>query len=309
MLNAGYRRGAVVWRMGGANNTTLQEFPVYSAKCFAGIGTIPDTIADRSIQIRLERRTRDEPIERFRPRDVAADAEPIKLSLESLAAHHAGRLADARPELPDELDDRAQDCWEPLLAIADLAGGDWPPRARSAAVALSSGESREDESLGARLLADIQHVFGENGTDKYPTAHLIAELAKIEESPWGDWFGKTVSPQAIGKLLKPYRIKTMAVWVDGETVRGYKAEQFADAWARVVGVRDVRGSRSGSSIDAAPNTPTTPNALHTDKRNGRLLLGDPGYVIQADADFAAGHILEHELLHRIHLDSLVRRAP
>ena len=131
------------------------------------------------------------------------------MSLESLAAHHADRLADCRSELPDELDDRAQDCWEPLLAIADLAGGAVAARAREAAIALSSGESREDESLGARLLADIQHVFNENSTDRYPTADLIAELAKIEEIPWGDWYGKTISPQAIGKLLKPYRIRTM----------------------------------------------------------------------------------------------------
>ena len=94
-------------------------------------------------------------------------------------------LTYARPHLPDELDDRAQDCWEPLLAIADLAGGDWPARARAAAIALSSGEAREDDSLGARLLQDIYNVFHANGTQRYKTADLIAELATIEESPVG----------------------------------------------------------------------------------------------------------------------------
>jgi hypothetical protein len=193
MLNAGFERGAKTWRMAGANNSTLQGFAVYCPKAFAGIGDLPDTIADRTIRIRLERRTRDEQIERFRRRDVQEQAEPIRQSVESLAALHVDALAYARPELPDELDDRAQDVWEPLFAIADLAGGGWPARARAAAVAISTGEEREDDSLGVLLLSDIRDVFESNGTTRYPTADLIAELAKIEESPWGDWFGKQVS--------------------------------------------------------------------------------------------------------------------
>lgn len=70
ILNAGYRRGAHVLRMGGAKMTTLERFPVFCPKLFAGLGELPDTLADRSIRIRLERRTREEPIERFRRRDV-----------------------------------------------------------------------------------------------------------------------------------------------------------------------------------------------------------------------------------------------
>src|SRR5439155_12653817 len=69
MLNAGYRRGAVTHRMGGNKMTTLEAFPVFCAKVFALIGDLPDTIADRAVRIRLERRTRDEPIERFHRRD------------------------------------------------------------------------------------------------------------------------------------------------------------------------------------------------------------------------------------------------
>jgi hypothetical protein len=263
MLNAGYRRGAVARRMGGANNTQLESFTVFCGKVFAGIGELPDTIRDRAIRIRLQRRTRDEQIERFRRRDAEHDAEPIRISLASLAEYHIDGLSDARPELPDELDDRAQDVWEPLLAIADLAGGDWPSRARKAAVALSTGAEREDDSLGARLLKDIHAVFSAKGMQRYRTADLIAELAEIEESPWGDWYGKTVSAQALSKLLKPYRIQTMPVWVDGQTVRGYKAEQFTEAWLRVLGVR------SGSSIGAAPNSPNPPNAIGGEERATR----------------------------------------
>src|SRR5205823_987749 len=121
-------------------------------------------------------------------------------------------LRAIRPPLPDELDDRAQDCWEPLLAIAELAGGDWPTRALAAALALSGPEMRtDDESLTPRLLADIHAVFSANGAQRLKTSDLIDELCKIEESPWGDWFGKTITPQALSKLLRPFRIQTMSV--------------------------------------------------------------------------------------------------
>ncbi len=259
MLNAGYRRGAAVQRMGGAKMTTLEAFPVYCPKAFAGIGELPDTLSDRSVRIRLERRTREEPLERFRRRDVDGSAEPLRMSLESVMGHNCDKLSYARPHLPDELDDRQQDCWEPLLAIADMAGGDWPDRARFAALKLSDPETREDESLSARLLADIYAVFGSVDEQRLRTSDLIEELSKIEESPWGDWWGKQISPRALSKLLKPYRIRTMPIWTDGQTVKGYKAEQFADHWLRVLGVRWVKGVRSGSSTDAAPNPPNGPN--------------------------------------------------
>jgi hypothetical protein len=305
MLNAGYRRGAVARRMGGANNTKLEAFPVFAPKVFAGIGDLPDTIADRTIRIRLEQRLREEQIERFRRRDAEVDAEPIFQALASLAAFHVETLACARPELPDELDDRAQDVWEPLLAIADLAGAGWPRAARSAAVALSTGAEREDGSMTATLLRDIHAVFEASDAERFKTSDLIAELCKIEESPWGDWYGKVISPQAISKLLNPHRIKTLPVWVEGKTVRGYKVEQFENAFARVLGVRSVRDVRSESSIEAAPNTPNAPNAIHAGRRNGEApLLGDDGYLdfiadVHRNGHLTTDEALEQEQLHRM----------
>ncbi len=255
MLNAGYRRGAVALRMGGARMTELQDFTVFCAKAFALIGDLPDTIADRAIRIRLERRTRDEQIERFRRRDVATESDGLRDRLSVWCEPQLDELRSMRPHLPDELDDRAQDCWEPLLALADVVGAGWPERARTAAVGLSGPEARQDEdaTLSARLLADIRQVF--SGKHRCPpvlpttrcrTADLLAELCTIEESPWGDWYGKTLTAQGLSKLLRPYRIKTMPVKVEGETVRGYKVEQFADAFLRHLGVTGVTGVTSSA---------------------------------------------------------------
>jgi Protein of unknown function (DUF3631) len=266
MLNAGWHRGPRAFRMGGGNHTTLEGFAVFCPKAFAGIGDyLPDTLADRTIRVRLERRTREETVERFRRRAVVPEAEELR---EALAAELEPRIDELRaawPKLPDELDDRAWDYWEPLLAIADLAGEEWGKRARAAAVELSSGEAREDDSLSIQLLADIKSVFVQEEAARFKTSELIDKLGEIEESPWGDWYGKPISPQGLSKLLRPYRIRTMPVWVDEKTVKGYKREQFVEAWNRyltapgVQGVRGVRTVRSGSSTHAGPNPPNPPN--------------------------------------------------
>jgi hypothetical protein len=126
LLNAGYRRGALARRMGGPRMTTLEAFPVFCPKALAGIGDLPDTITDRAIRIQLERKTRDERIERFRRREVEAEAELLRMRLADWLEPQVDELQAARPQLPDELDDRAQDIWEPLLAIADLAASGRP---------------------------------------------------------------------------------------------------------------------------------------------------------------------------------------
>jgi Protein of unknown function (DUF3631) len=122
MINAGYRRGATTHRMGGKNNTTLQTFSVYCPKAFAGIGDcLPDTILDRAISIGLKRRTRDKSVERFRLREVEPKGHSLRDRLADWLEPQHDYLAEQRPTLPTELDDRAQDVWEPLLAVAELA--------------------------------------------------------------------------------------------------------------------------------------------------------------------------------------------
>ena len=133
LLNAGYRRGMRVYRMGGQQKTTLEEFEAFSPKALAGIGELPATVADRSVAILLKRKAPDEPVARFRRREVERATEPLLDRIHAWADANLDLLREARPEIPDALDDRAADGWEPLLAIADLAGGIWPERARWAA--------------------------------------------------------------------------------------------------------------------------------------------------------------------------------
>ena len=75
--------------------------------------------------------------------------------------------------------------WEPLLAIADAAGGDWPTRARAACVELVNAAKEEDKaSLGIRLLTDLRdQVFC--GSDRMPTAVIRDMLNSLEDATLG----------------------------------------------------------------------------------------------------------------------------
>jgi hypothetical protein len=231
LLNAGNRRGTNVPRCVGTSQQ-LVAFSVFCPKAIAGIGELPDTIADRAIPIRLKRKAKSEHAERFRRRDVEDEAERLYMDSSAWAEHAVPALAEARPQLPDELDDRAQDAWEPLLAIADLIGGDWPERARAAALELSNGAEHEDESHRVRLLADIRAVFDERGVDRLASATLAAALHEIEESPWAEWYGKPITATGVARLLAGFGIKPKVIRVGEETPRGYPRDQFGDAWER-----------------------------------------------------------------------------
>jgi hypothetical protein len=100
----------------------------------------------------------------------------------------AAESGEARPSLPGALSDRQQDICEPLLAIADMAGGDWPERARAAIVALCC-QTDDNESLGVKLLSDIRQAFDSAKSDKIATLELLKFLVELEtDAPWASWW-------------------------------------------------------------------------------------------------------------------------
>jgi hypothetical protein len=134
LINAGYRRGATVGRCVVYGATVTPELlPAFAPVALAGLGDLPDTILSRSIIIRMRRRAPNESVEPYRRREVAPEGEALCGRLVAWAAATMGRLVTA-PEMPPEIVDRDADCWEPLISVADAAGGEWPDRARCNAV-------------------------------------------------------------------------------------------------------------------------------------------------------------------------------
>jgi len=166
---------------------------------------LPDTVASRSIRVLLKRRTAAEHVERFRRATADATATGLRERLADWAEQHESALAIAEPLTPDELGDRSAECWEPLLAIADLAGQEWPARARSAAVVLSARSDESSPSTGVLLLGAIRAAL--RGRENVPTDELLDDINGNDELPFGGWAPSGLTPRRLAALLKPYEVR------------------------------------------------------------------------------------------------------
>lgn len=225
ILNASYKRGADVLRSGPKNKDFMVErYKVFAPVAMAGLGRLPDTLTSRSIVMAMRRRTDDEHIDRFRRRDVQADVQALSAGLARWSDQTRGKIHI--PALPPELTDRAAEIWEPLLAVADIAGPEWATAVRVAAVAAVAGSSGVDDQ-DTRLLAAIRDVFQQSGDSKMHTEKLLKKLEKQDLVSVSGLTGLKLAD-----ILAPYDIKPKMFRNAGDNRRGYKRSDFTDAWSR-----------------------------------------------------------------------------
>jgi len=130
--------------------------------------------------------------------------------------------------MPERLNDRQQDCWGSLFAIAGIAGGKWVERAKNAALCIS-GEP-VDESLGVQLLSDIRDIFEERGLAQLSSEVLTNDLIAITDSPWPEANrGRAITQNWLARKLKQYGVRPKNVGPEQKRVSGYASESFADA--------------------------------------------------------------------------------
>jgi putative DNA primase/helicase len=233
VLNAGHRRDGVVIRTVGDEHEP-RVFSVWAPMAIAAIGRLPGTIEDRSITLRLRRRKPDEKIHALRLDRVGVLDELARKAARWVKDIPIRAFADADPEMPANLVNRAADNWRPLLGVANVAGGGWPAKAREAAVALAAGSN--DESARTLLLADIRSAFIARNADRISSDELVNYLASLEDRPWPEWkTGKPISKVQVARLLNPLGIRPGTVrFDDGGTAKGYYRKNFDDAFARYV---------------------------------------------------------------------------
>ncbi|MGW6224810.1 DUF3631 domain-containing protein [Streptomyces olivaceus] len=238
-INAGHRRNRPMFRcVGDGANQTVQAFHSYAAVAVAGLGSLPDTIRDRSVNIRMRRRARNEKIEPYRTRIHEKEGFALRDRLAKWAEQVSERVMDVWPAMPEGITDRPADVWEPLLAIADAAGGEWPDRAREACVALVTASKANDKgSLGVRLLTDLRdHVMV--GIDRLPTVAILDRLNALDDAPWADLHGKPLDNRRLSRMLAEYMtadnepIASRNIKTAGSVLKGYYAADLSDAWAR-----------------------------------------------------------------------------
>lgn len=230
LLNSGYRAGATSGRcVTRGNNIETEDFPSFAAVALAGLDDLPDMVATRSVIVRMQRRAPGEKVEPYRRRLHEPQGHEIREDLGRWAHSQFDRLRDAWPDLPDGCEDRNADVWEPLLAIADAAGGDWPERARISAISLISDSQTRRGGLGVKLLEDIRAVMA--GSSYIGTDELLRALNALEESPWHEIKGgHELDARGLAWRLSKYEIKPKQIFALGR--KGYRAEDMQDAWTR-----------------------------------------------------------------------------
>ncbi|WP_433228899.1 DUF3631 domain-containing protein [Micromonospora sp. CA-248260] len=231
LLNAGHQRNrpAIRWD----NNTqSLEKIPTFAMAALAGIGAMPDTIEDRAVVIRMRRRAPGETVAPYRHRRDGPALRTVAQQLAEWLRANLAALEAAEPPMPVE--DRAADTWEPLVAVADLAGGIWPQRARHA-VTILTAEAHESANVSTRirLLADIRTAFTALGDPPaVATTQLLKVLNDDDEAPWAGSGPAGLTGKKLGDLLREFGITSGNVRFPVGQAKGYTRETFTDAWQR-----------------------------------------------------------------------------
>ncbi len=183
ILNNGFRKGNPTIRCVGPNQIPT-AFSNYAMVALAGIGRITDTIEDRAVNITMRRRLPGEKVNKFRLRTDVPALHDLRDRLSEWVGSVMTKLGVPVAGIPDELEDRAEDAWEPLLAVADAAGGHWSTRARTAALKLTrEAADADDDSLDTRILSDVRSIFARTDDTFLSSSDLLTELRRLEEGP------------------------------------------------------------------------------------------------------------------------------
>jgi hypothetical protein len=268
LLNAGFQRGLPFGRIVGAD-LAPQEFSTFAMAALAGIGKMPETIEDRAVVVVMKRRKDEERVEPYRLRRDRPTLNALRDRLAAWADTVREQAGETYPDLP--IDDRAADVWEPLVSIAELAGGAWPQLARNAAVALVKSAAEDDTARSPKLqlLADIRTVFD---TRFMKSIDLCTKLRALTESPWEQL---ELNPSRLGARLRDYSVTTRHT--EDKTGRGYHRSDFADAFARYLPSEEASEGVPPVQDTLDPHQP--PDTMV----NRTALIGTPSDLREADA--------------------------
>lgn len=229
ILNSGFQRGTPALRVNGLTNQ-VDEFDTFAPAVLCAIGTLPDTVVDRAVNIRLRRRKNDESVADYRIRKDQPILHDLRESISQWVTDNRDSFDSFDYDaLDNPLSDRAADVWEPLLTVGFLAGTRWSHKAKESAVyfAKASAENEVETSPGMELLADIRSVLNLVKADKVQSSNLISLLTSLEESRWSE---EGLSAKKLSSLLKPYGIHS--VRIARGSARGYNLSSFQDVFDR-----------------------------------------------------------------------------
>lgn len=285
VLNSGHTKAtAFVVRVVGENHEPM-KFSTWGPKAVAMIGTLPDTLHDRSVVVSLRRKAPGETVLRIGV-DFENECNELRRACRRWANDHIDMMRTIKPFVPMTNNDRVTDNWMPLLAIANLAGGDWPEVMRKSMLGMQDGT---DDSVGPKLLCDIQDVF-KSHEERMFSDDLVEALINKKESPWCDWSrGKGLTQNGLARLLKPFGVKSKTLRIDEDRRKGYESSSFNDAFKRYIPLMPPVSSvttcqpNNINGLDVNQNV-TNNNGVTDEKQDNLLNLNDCHNVTDEKGD-------------------------
>lgn len=250
ILNAGYKRGAVVVRAHKDKQQEVIRYPCFGPVAFAGLATarLPDALLTRTFVVHTKRARSEERPDSFLPVAHAGELESVRDGLSEWAAETAFRIADPSDMLDLLLDDRItgvtdgrdHEIWSCLFLVAVLAGGVWPERCLAAIkAAKEDAAERVDGSASARLLTVLRRHYMARPAHLWPAAVTKDDVASaaIELDPLA--FQRFNGPdelraEDVAALLREHGLKQVRVRTAHGRSYGYRWSALADAWDRAL---------------------------------------------------------------------------
>lgn len=230
IINSGHAKNrAVIIRTVGENYES-KKFSTWSPKVFASIKSLQATVMDRSIEVKLRRKTIHEIVDRL-PVNFKDDCLEIRSKLLKWGLDHQDDIRFAKVSLPRIENDRAMDNWHPLFCIASKLDNEWIDKCIKSYKTLTF--NKDEKSHQIQLLEDIAEIFEVTNYDRIFTTELISHLIQMEEKPWVDWLrGKPINANALAKMLAGFEISSSTLRRDYNRKKGYKRSDFEDAFTR-----------------------------------------------------------------------------
>jgi putative DNA primase/helicase len=223
----------------------VHEFDPFCFKVINGVDLLPHldlATRTRCIVTDLLPKLPNETVVNFK--HAARDERFVRLRQQAKRCVDDNMLAirDAAPAMPSGFDGRLAENYVLLFAMADLAGGDWPQRARAAAVKLSRQHAAP--SLGRQLLAVFYDLFSRYGSLLINTQ--MEKALPVYGDEWANYKnrGKPANKWDVAQLLRPYGIGSNVIHPRGRVAdRGYRDTQFEVVFRHYLG-KSLPGGRT-----------------------------------------------------------------
>jgi len=275
LLCDGFEVGAMkeMSAVGGDGNYTPKAFVIGFPQALGMIGDLPDqALASRCITIQMQpaeperqkalfEAQRTPLVDRLNKRALLPATQVWRKRLADELTPHQAKFASWQPwDAPCRCEPRMAAMWQPLFAIADHFGGEWPERAKSAFVELADATDAKER---------IELRFLRHAVSRLPAGADVVSAEELFRLTVPGFDGVQFTKDQQGKWLGKVGVRSRDKREGGTPHKVYCVADFHAAvrrWLPAEAARSGDSARGTSPAAATAATPATASAVPTPRR-------------------------------------------